>query len=239
MNVLKLALLFCLLIPSLATAGYPDARDEYINDFADLINNSRQDDIRKKLYDIEYYSGVEITVVTIENYDQYKTGATTWEGFATGLFNYWGVGNLPSNNGVMFLISKNDRKIRIELGIGYPKHYDNIMKSIIDDHIAPQLKLGNYTEGVIVGVDQIISATTREISFLEWYKKQMFAGIAAFISLIVALIIDKKENPGLFWVLIGIAGILMIYIWRSLGTGNRSEGFGGGRSGGGGASGSF
>ncbi|WP_415753809.1 TPM domain-containing protein [Pseudomonas leptonychotis] len=227
------------LTPIYSFAEYPNAKDEYINDFAQIIDDSSEIIIRKKLYDAEYYSGVEISIATIESYSKYNTPSSSWEQFATGLFNYWGVGNLPKNNGVLLLISKNDRKIRIELGAGYPSHYDAIMKSVIENDIAPRLKSGDFTTGVILGVDEIIKATTRQITFLEWYKTYVLGGFGAFISLLIALFIDKKENPSLFWLFLGLAGILMLATLRGLKSGNRSEGFGGGSSNGGGASGNF
>ena len=63
------------------------------------------------------------------------------------------------------------------------------------------------------------------------------AGFIALISTIIALIIDKKENPHLFWILLALAGFLVLEIIRGTANGNASDGFGGGSSDGGGASG--
>ena len=239
MHILKIILLILALIPTIALAEYPSAKNEYMNDFAQIIDDDIEQAISKKLYDVEYYSGVEISVATIENYGKYGTGDSTWEAFSTGLFNHWGVGNLPENNGVLFLISEGDRKIRIELGAGYPSHYDTVMKSIIDTHITPLLKSGMYTEGVIKGVGEIINATTVPVSFFEWYKWYILAGIVAFVSLVAAFAVDREKDPGLFLFLLASAGLLIIAILKLLASGNRSSGFGSGSSRGGGASGSF
>jgi len=220
-------------------ASYPEARNEYVNDYADVIAFDVIEELREELEDIEYYSGVEITVLTIESFESYETGAKSWEAFSTGLFNYWGVGNRAKNNGVLFLISTDDRKIRIELGAGYPEHYDAIMKSIIDNDIAPLLKEEYFTDGVAIGVEKIVEATTVTVTFFEWYKWYILGGIGAFISLMIALAIDKKKNPALFWVLLGLAGFLILSVFKGLASGNRSDGFGGGSSDGGGASGDF
>ena len=40
------------------------------------------------------------------------------EAFATALFNTYGIGNMPKNNGVLLLVAVRDRKARIELGSG-------------------------------------------------------------------------------------------------------------------------
>ena len=111
------------------------------------------------------------------------------------------------------------------------------MKLIIDNDIAPLLKDDYYTDGVIIGVEKIIDATTITVSFFEWYKWYILGAIGAFISLIIALVIDKKKNPGLFWVLLGMAGFLILAVFKGVDDGESSDGHGGGFSDGGGASG--
>lgn len=234
MRVLGIILLF---VSNIALASLPEARDEYINDYANLIQNGYESVLREKLEDTEYYSGVEITVVTIESFSKYKSEFTSWESFSTALFNKWGVGNLPENNGVMLLVTREGRKIRIELGAGYPKRFDSIMKGIIDETIYPQFKRDNFTTGITQGVDEIVNAVTRPVSFFEWYKWYILAGIGTLISTLIALSIDKKKNPGWFWLLFALAGFLVLGVIRGLKDGEASDGFGGGSSDGGGASG--
>lgn len=239
MNRNLLLFVYLIFLPFACFASYPEANNEYVNDYADVIEFEVIEKLQEELEDVEYYSGVEITVLTIESYRSYKTGDHSWESFATGLFNDWGIGNPAQNNGVLFLVSTGDRKIRIELGAGYPDHYDEIMKSIIDNDIAPLLKDEYFTDGIELGVEKIVDATTVEVSFFDWYKWYILGGIGALISLIIALVIDKKKNPALFWVLLGLAGFLIISVLKGLASGNRSDGFGGGSSDGGGASGDF
>ncbi len=239
MELKKLLVCILLIIPALSFAGYPEPIDEYVNDFARVIDNDIQRQIRKKLYNTEYYSGVEIVVITIRNFKEYKTGDKNWEEFSTGLFNKWGIGNKKDNDGVMLLVSVIDRKVRIELGAGYGFQYNSIMKSIIKNTLTPNFKNGEFTKGVEEGVGEIINQVTIPVSFFEWYNKYIFAGIGALISLVIALKIDKKDNIGLFWIFLALAGILILEIIRGIGSGRASEGHGGGSSDGGGASGDF
>ncbi|MCK5661838.1 MAG: TPM domain-containing protein [Thiotrichaceae bacterium] len=239
MNRILLLAIYLIVVPFSCFASYPKAHNEYVNDYADVIDFELVKELRETLKNVEYYSGVEITVLTIENYSVYKTGDYSWEAFTTALFNHWGVGNQDQNNGVLFLISTGDQRIRIELGAGYPDHYDTIMQSILDNDIVPLLKNNNFPEGIARGVEKIVAATTVKISFFEWYKWYILGGIMTIIVLIIAFIIDKKNNLGIFWGLISVAGLLTIWIFKGLANGNRSDGFGGGHSDGGGASGDF
>lgn len=102
-----------LIVSQLSVADYPKAANEYVNDYANVLDLDTIAELRQQLKDVEYYSGVEITVLTIESYREFATNDPTWEAFATGLFNYWGVGNLALNDGVLFMISTGDRKIRL------------------------------------------------------------------------------------------------------------------------------
>jgi len=239
MNIIKKIFLILIFFQLALFAEYPQPNNEYVNDFANIIDDDIEKELYKKLSDVEYYSGVEISIITMKDYKQYKTNHYLLEDFSTALFNHWGVGNTAKNNGVLLLISKNDKKIRIELGRGYSHHYNEIMKSIIDDTITPEFKLKNYNRGITNGIDEIIRETTTSVSFFDWYKWYILGGILAIMSIIAALSIKKDENPGLFYFLLSIAGGIIISIISMLFSGNSSNGFGGGDSDGGGASGSW
>lgn len=234
-QIIIISLTFLITLPS--HANYPIAEDEYVNDYAKIIDYDERNTLRQTLQDVEYYSGVEITILTIDNYREYSSDS--FETFATGLFNDWAIGNMPQNNGVLILVSKNNKKVRIELGAGYADHYDEIMQSIINQHMLPYFRTGDHTLAIVQGTQALIETVTEPVSFFEWYKWYILAGVGALISLIVAFKIDRQENPGLFWVLIGLAGLLILWIFRRLDEGNSSDGFGGGYSSGGGATGSW
>ncbi len=67
----------------------------------------------------------------------------------------WGIGD-KTNNGVLLLIAKNDRLMRIEVGSGLEGDLTDIESGrIIRNTIAPQFKQGNYYEGIANGVESI------------------------------------------------------------------------------------
>jgi len=96
-----------------------------------------------------------MTVITIPYLSDYNAGPRI-EPFATALFNEWGVGNAQRNDGVMILVSRNDREMRIEIGSGYGSEWDSKMKRIIDNKFIPHFKNGNYQKGIEKGVAQTI-----------------------------------------------------------------------------------
>lgn len=73
------------------------------------------------------------------------------------------IGKKDRNNGVLLLIVKNDRKLRIEVGYGLEGALtDAASSSIIRNEITPKFKQGNYYDGINAGVDAIIAVTKGE-----------------------------------------------------------------------------
>ncbi len=108
--------------------GYPEPLDDYVNDYADVLSQADAARIGKMFKKLEKETGIEAVAVTIDSMQEYDTPDDTFEAFATGLFNTWGVGRKAENNGVLILVGVGDRKCRIELGGGYGRQYDAVMK---------------------------------------------------------------------------------------------------------------
>ncbi|WP_417262417.1 TPM domain-containing protein [Celeribacter sp.] len=159
MRVIRLLLLLILMPFSVVAQDYPEYREIYVNDFADILSNEVADDIHDRLMELREETGIEFTVVTIYEMRRYgHTGAI--EPFATGLFNEWGVGNAERNDGVMMLVSLWDRKVRLEVGSGYGTRMNNPMQKVIDDDILPYFRDDAYEEGISNGVNHTILAVT-------------------------------------------------------------------------------
>lgn len=75
----------------------------------------------------------------------------------------WGIGTKERNNGVLLLVVKNDRRIRIEVGYGLEGALTDIRSGqIIRDRIAPQFRQGRYYEGIRSGLEGITAAIHNE-----------------------------------------------------------------------------
>lgn len=147
------------------------------------------------------------------------------EEFSMRLAETWKVGQKGKDNGVILLIFKNDRKIRIEVGYGLEGVLpDATCGQIISQVIAPHFRKKDYQAGIFSGVDAIIRATQGEFQS----KRQ-------------------KDNTNIKLLFLFLTFLLTHWILRSLSTGTgtggrRYGGFGfytGGYSGGGFSSGGF
>lgn len=133
----------------------PGYNDVYVNDDQDLLDDAAETRIRNALIDLYDHTGIEMTLLTIPDMASYgHTGPI--ELFATALFNAWGIGDATRNDGVLILISRHDRSMRIELGAGYDGSYDARMQRVIDDAFLPKFRQDKYQAGIEGGVDETI-----------------------------------------------------------------------------------
>jgi uncharacterized protein len=155
---LSLAVLLTALIgfATQAQAGYPKAKDLYVNDFAKLLTAKDAIAIRAALAKLRDGAGVQAVVVTIRSIHGYGTGDQTIESFGANLFNKWGIGDRERNDGVLILVAVKDRKVRIELGSGYGSGYNAQMQGLIDQQMLPNFKEKNYSLGILEGTDSVI-----------------------------------------------------------------------------------
>lgn len=152
-------LIFMFLALPVSAQTYPDYDSVYVNDFARLIPPQQEDRIESMLIDLHENHGVQFTVVTINALSDYQHFGPI-EPFATGLFNSWGVGDATRNDGVMMLVARTDRTMRIEVGAGYGTHKDGAMKRIIDNVIIPEFKQDRYAKGIEEGARAVIADLT-------------------------------------------------------------------------------
>ncbi len=198
--------------------------NEDIDRIAQLINAERQ----KKSFQI----GV-LMIPTLGSDD-------SLEEYSLKVARQWGIGDKKKSNGVLLLIAKNDRKMRIEVGNGMEGSLTDARASqIIRNTIAPKFRSGDYAGGVEAGVKRIIDAAEgRNLSDNDIDGESIVSMlfIVIFITIIVIAILKGNGSNGRrrrYWWLAGGSD--------SGSSGNSSSGgsFGGGGFSGGGASGGW
>lgn len=125
----------------------------HVNDFANLVDGKTKTDLESKLRDYREKTSIEIAVVTVSSLE-----GLTVEEFTVNLANKWGVGDKKKDNGVIFLVAPNERKVRIEVGYGLePDLTDAQSGRIIQGDILPNFRNGKIQEGILVGVGSILT----------------------------------------------------------------------------------
>ena len=198
--------------------------NEDIDRIAQLINVERQ----KKSFQI----GV-LMIPTLG-------GDDSLEEYSLKVARQWGVGDKKKSNGVLLLIAKNDRKMRIEVGNGMEGSLTDARASqIIRNTIAPKFRSGDYAGGVEAGVKRIIDvAEGRNLSDNDIDGESIVSMLFIVIFITIIVIAILKGN--------GSNGSRRRYWWLAGGSDSSSSGssssggsFGGGGFSGGGASGGW
>ena len=186
---------FAALILAAVLAGaapYPNHADLYVNDLADALDPAAIDRLRGALAKLKTETGVEMTVLTIASRGDYDDSASI-EAFATGLFNAWGIGRKPFNDGILVLIAVEDREMRLELGSGYDQGYDVLAQDIVNRWFLPEFKNGNIAAGIAAGTTEAITRIARRHA----------EGLPAEAASTANRRWSDRVFPWVFWVFVG------------------------------------
>jgi len=162
-----------------------------VNDFAKMLNSGERQQLENKLVTFDKTTSTQISVVTITDLGGYDVSDYTIQ-----LFNRWKIGQAGKNNGVLLLISLNDRKAWITTGKGLEGVLTDAKTSrIFRNELKPAFKAGNYYGGINQTVDAIIEVTKGEY---KADKKSDKDGVppAAIIILIIFIIFIIKMTGG-------------------------------------------
>lgn len=145
----------------------PPESGSHLRDIAELITSDDEVLIDEWCAALQLEHNVPVAVVTIESMGQYGAENMHVETFARGLFEKWGDDPVfnPSDDwrrGVLLLISKGDRKARIELGGTWPPDYIARCVGIMNTVIVPRFKQGDYSRGAVAGVEAIVEMVRGE-----------------------------------------------------------------------------
>jgi uncharacterized protein len=225
----------------------------YVNDSARLLSSTAKQQLETFLTNVEKRSSAEIAVVTVKSLN-----GVSIEEYAVTLFEKWGIGKKGKDNGVLFLVATDERKMRIEVGYGLEGALpDGLAGEIRDTYILPYFKNGNFVQGIFEGTYAIAAVIGKEynvdlLSFIGKDANRYTENLARknsparevlnvlFFLLFIFIMRGRFFLPFLLGSSLGGRGY-----WSSRssfgggGFGSGFGGFGGGSSGGGGASGGW
>jgi uncharacterized protein len=125
-----------------------------VNDLASMIPTDARQRIEQKLAAFEQQTGAQVAVLTIPSLE-----GEPIEDFSLRVVEAWKLGKKGKDNGVLFLVSKQDRRMRIEVGYGLEGDLTDLETSrILDDVVAPYFRNGDFGGGIEHGVDAILAS---------------------------------------------------------------------------------
>ncbi|MGE5497464.1 MAG: TPM domain-containing protein [Syntrophothermus sp.] len=199
---------------------------EWANDYTNTLSAEEKQQISNDLRSFSDTTSNQIVLLMISSLDGYPLEEYAYQ---TAMKNK--VGAQKNNNGILFLIVKNDKKVRIEVGYGLEGALpDALCSSIIRNEVSPYFKRGNFYEGIVSGIVAIKAATAGEYKATAQKKRNSGKGLPSILFFIIFGVImllmrlGGRRRGGNFIFYGGGFG--------SGGFGGRSGGFGGGGGGG-------
>ena len=227
---------------------------EFVRDLAGMLDEATKQRIQEKCDRLLSETATPIIVITIDSMAARGAPGLRIETFATLLFDQWGIGQATINDqdwntGILLLVSRDDRKARIELGGGWARREDGLCREIMDDHIIPEFKKGDFAAGIEAGVNGLdLMARKLELPSAPTPPSHYLIG-AVVVGLIIFTIVSlaRRGQSGwafVFWAAVfSVIGAILYALASSSGSSGGSSysggSFGGGSSGGGGATGSW
>lgn len=151
MKFVKILLCWIVLLGWANALEVPSLR-ERITDEVGVLSESKKQELSQILESHELKTGNQIGVLIIPTLAE-----DSLEDFSIRVVEAWKLGQKDKDNGVLLLIVKNDRKIRIEVGYGLEGELTDAKSAqIIRNVIVPNFKNGNFAQGVEDGVLSII-----------------------------------------------------------------------------------
>ncbi|WP_076792848.1 YgcG family protein [Chlorobium sp. KB01] len=151
------ALLQLLPLSTLSAIGVP-ALSGRVNDYAAMISPSVKAELEAKLQQFEAAESTQIAILTVPSLE-----GEPIENFSIKVAEAWKIGHKGSDNGVLLIVSRDDHKVRIEVGFGLEGRLTDLLSGrIINDEIVPSFKAGKFDDGFSKGVDAIIAAVHGE-----------------------------------------------------------------------------
>ena len=169
----------------------PSLAEGLVLDQTNTLTSEQLVTLREKLLAYDKSTSNQIAVVIIP-----ALKGNSIEDVALEIGRGWGVGQANNDNGVVILIAKDDRKMRIEVGYGLEGAVtDYVTSSIIQNTLRPNFREDNYYRGLTEAVDEIIKAAEGRYTAPEGYGKKV--GIKKWHIILGIIVI---------WIILGAIG---------------------------------
>ena len=162
-----------------------------VTDLTATLNAQQKGELEARIAAYEARRGSQIAVLLLPT-----TKPEEIEQYSIRVAEAWKIGRKGVDDGLILVVAKDDRRLRIEVGYGLEGVIpDAVAKRVIDERITPRFRAGDFYGGVRDGVDQLIKLAEGEklpppaqaaarkdeapVSMIEFiFVTLMFSGIA-------------------------------------------------------------
>ncbi len=147
-----LSLVFVIAVSAAGSKLKPTDRF-FVNDFASVISETDESVIFQKGENLYNACKAQAVVVTVDT-----LGGVPIEDYAYNLANEWGLGDKEKDNGILILLSVNDREVRIEVGSGLEGALpDSKTGRILDRYGMDYFAADNFSAGLVSVYNSVVN----------------------------------------------------------------------------------
>jgi uncharacterized protein len=122
-----------------------------VTDLTQTLTRDQARSLEQTLRAFEARKGSQVAVLIVPTVEPESI-----EQYSMRVAESWKIGRKGTDDGVLFVIAKDDRNMRIEVGYGLEGALpDAIAKRIIREDVTPHFRAGEYYLGIVAGVDRI------------------------------------------------------------------------------------
>jgi uncharacterized protein len=199
----------------------PEKPTSFVSDFANILQTDQKVNLENKLLEIERQTTNEIAVVIIDSLD-----GDSIENVSQAIFDRWKIGKKGKDNGVLILISINDRTMRIQTGYGVEGVLTDLQTKYIQDEVmAPAFREGKYFEGLVNATDKISQSLSGLNIVPEGYNSNSSKGFKFDFAWLIFIffgllqwIISVLAKSKSFWGGGVLAGVIILIVMLVIGT---------------------
>ncbi|AKN30194.1 beta-propeller domain-containing protein, methanol dehydrogenase [Clostridium carboxidivorans P7] len=205
---------------------------KYVNDYVGIVDENSKDYIVSLGSELESKTGSQAVIVVISSLE-----GKDIESYSNELFRNWGIGQKGKDNGLLILLSINDKKWRVEVGRGLEGVITDIYSSrVMNSEAVPLFKEGRYGEGLKSAYSIFVRDIAKEYNVslqgsnqIAQEQKSVSINPEIIYYILGAFVLDILLNKARI-----TRFLFYLMFWNSFWGGPRggSGGFGGGNQGG-------
>ncbi len=192
----------------------PNPGRDYYYDETGTLSESTKNEIQSINQKLEAATGSQIIVAVVNDIEGYGS----IDEYATKFFEKWKIGDKDKNNGILFVTSMAERKMKFEIGYGLEGAIpDGKAGRILDEFVVPYYKKGDFNQGILNGFRSLVEEVQKE------YNVESLDNIAPVGD--VGSETSKEEI--IVYIILTIIGIIYLirFFKRGGGTGGGSGGY--------------
>ena len=130
----------------------------WVTDTTGTLNNDQKNALNEQLKAVEQEKGAQIVILMVPT-----TGEETIEQYALRAFEQWEIGRKKVDDGILLVVAKDDRRMRIQTGYGLEGAVTDLQAGrIIREQMTPRFIEGNFYAGIQAATDSLVGLVNGE-----------------------------------------------------------------------------